>query len=154
MECGIVCGEGAQHRAADASLLEKTEAFSTCFTFLLIKEITLWMVFTNGASIVFLFIILHLGRAISYASYSCNTDTSYELWVTSYLSRTNELMRSYSNYKVNISISIFIEWFYGGHYIYINQVLCFSFSIYMYSLCIFTFQSTSSIFYSSFKEFH
>ena len=62
-------------------------AYSSVFFF--IREIyygwCLRYLHSSGASFVFLFLFLHLGRAIFYGSYFYNPNTWLHLWVMSYL---------------------------------------------------------------------
>ena len=109
---------------------------------------------SNGASFVFLFIFLHLGRAISYASYFYNPNTWFSgiiiyffLMGTAFMGYVLPLgqmtfMRSYSNYKFIISISIFNRMaLWRTLYLQSNikEVLCLSFSISISSLCFSSF---------------
>ena len=96
--------------------------------FFIIREIfygwCLRYLHSSGASFVFLFLFLHLGRAISYDSNFYNPNTWFSgiilfffLMATAFMgyvlpsssSRigTNEFLGSYSNYKFIISFSIF-----------------------------------------------
>ena len=104
---------------------------------------------SNGASFVFPFVFLHLGRAISYASFciiqilgfwNCyllllNGHSIYGLCCTC---RTNEFMRTYRNYKFIVSISIFNRMaLWRTLYLQSNikEVLCLSFSVSISSVC-------------------
>ena len=79
--------------------------------FFIIREIyygwCLRYLHSNGSSFVFLFIFLHLGRAISYGSYLYNPNNGNSIYGLCVTFRTNEFMGSYSNYKFIICISIF-----------------------------------------------
>merc|ERR1711976_849000 len=82
-----------------------------------------------GASFVFLFLFLHLGRAISYGNYFYNPNTwfsnssflllnGYSIYGLCLTFCTNEFLVSYSNYKFIISFSIFNKWVCGGYCIH------------------------------------
>merc|ERR1712211_27508 len=63
-----------------------------------------------GASFVFLFLFLHLGRAIFYGSYFYSSSlllNGYSIYGLCLTFWTNEFLGSYSNYKFIISFSIF-----------------------------------------------
>ena len=80
-----------------------------------------YVIFINGVSFVFLFVFLHLGRAISYALYFFNPNTWYFwndylllhngdcIYRLCFTFRTNEFMRSYNHCKLIMSISILKE---------------------------------------------
>merc|ERR1712018_71525 len=77
--------------------------------FFLIREVyygwSLRYFHSSGASFVFLFLFLHLGRAMFYGSYFYNSKSYISgLFFTFW---TNEFLGSYSNYKFIISFSIF-----------------------------------------------
>merc|ERR1712196_486268 len=88
--------------------------------FFFIREIyygwSLRYLHSSGASFVFLFQFLHLGRAISYGSYFYNPNTwfsgilllnGYSIYGLCITFWTNEFLGSYSNYKFIISFSMF-----------------------------------------------
>merc|ERR1712230_322680 len=64
-----------------------------------------------GASFVFLFLFLHLGRAMFYGSYFYSSSSlllnGYSIYGLCLTFWTNEFLGSYSNYKFIISFSIF-----------------------------------------------
>merc|ERR1712184_126107 len=74
---------------------------------------------SSGASFVFLFLFLHLGRAMFYGSYFYNPNTwfsgivlflflnGYSFYGLCLTFWTNEFLGSYSNYKFILSFSIF-----------------------------------------------
>merc|ERR1712137_1252819 len=118
---------------------------------------------SSGASFVFLFLFLHLGRAIFYNSYFYNPNlvfwncsslllngySIYGLCVTFW---TNEFLGSYSNYKFIISFSIFNRmglWRILYSQSNIEEVLSLSFSIAISSLWFYN----SSFILSSFSFF-
>ena len=126
-------------------------AYSSVFFF--IREIyygwCLRYLHSSGASFVFLFLFLHLGRAISYGSYFYNPNTwfsgiililllnGYSIYGLCLTFWTNEFLGSYSNYKFIITISIFNRmalWRSLCLQSNIEEVLCLSFSITISSL--------------------
>merc|ERR1712243_239669 len=81
---------------------------------------------SSGASFVFLFLFLHLGRAMFYDSNFYNPNTwflncslpflnGYSIYGLCLTFWTNEFLGSYSNYKFIISFSMLIEWVSGGY---------------------------------------
>merc|ERR1712056_141279 len=118
-------------------------AYSSIFFF--IREIyygwCLRYLHSSGASFVFLFQFLHLGRAISYGSYFYNPNTwfsgivlflnGYSIYGLCITFWTNEFLGSYSNYKFIISFSLFSRmdlWGILCSQSNIEEVLCLSFS--------------------------
>merc|ERR1712217_775840 len=81
----------------------------------------------SGASFVFLFLFLHLGRAMFYGSYFYNPKylvfrncsppllNGYSIYGLCLTFWTNEFLGSYSNYKFIISFPSLIEWVSGGY---------------------------------------
>merc|ERR1712187_501735 len=105
---------------------------------------------SSGASFVFLFLFLHLGRAMFYASYFYNTNTWFSGIIL--LFWTDEFLGSYSNYKFIISFSIFSRmdfWRILCSQSNIEEVLSLSFSYPISSLWF----CNSSSFLSSFSIF-
>merc|ERR1711868_85126 len=108
-----------------------------------------------GASFVFLFLFLHLGRAIFYGSYFYSSSlllNGYSIYGLCLTFWTNEFLGSYSNYKFIISFSIFNRmgfWRILCSQSNIEEVLQFSFSITISSLWF----CNSSSFLSSFSIF-
>ena len=107
-------------------------AYSSLFFF--IREIFLgWCLrylHSSGASFVFLFLFLHLGRAISYGSYFYNPNTWFSgiilfffLMATAFMGYVLPFgqMSFWGATVITNLLSPFpslIEWFSGGHYVY------------------------------------
>merc|ERR1711933_418049 len=118
---------------------------------------------SSGASFVFLFLFLHLGRAMSYGSYFYNPNTwfsncslpflnGYSIYGLCLTFWTNEFLGSYSNYKLLISFSMFNRmgfWRILCSQSNIEEVLSIPFLITIYSLWF----CNSSSFLSSFTIF-
>merc|ERR1712026_639736 len=118
---------------------------------------------SSGASFVFFFLFLHLGRAMFYGSYFYFVNTwfsgssfpplnGYSIYGLCLTFWTNEFLGSYSNYKFIISFSIFSRmdlWRILCSQSNIEEVLLFSFST---SISPLWFCSSSS-FLSSFSIF-
>merc|ERR1712187_784344 len=119
---------------------------------------------SSGASFVFLFLFLHLGRAMFYGSYflfckylvfrnsSFPLLNGYSIYWLCLTFWTNEFLGSYSNYKFIISFSIFSRvglWRILCSQSNIEEVLSLSFSTPISSLWF----SSSSSFLSSFSIF-
>merc|ERR1712242_433581 len=89
-------------------------AYSSLFFF--IREIyygwCLRYLHSSGASFVFLFLFLHLGRAISYGSYFYNSNT----WFSGILLFFFLMATAISN--LLSPFPSLIEWVCGGHYVY------------------------------------
>merc|ERR1711865_952684 len=136
--------------------------------FFLIREVyygwCLRYLHSSGASFVFFFQFLHLGRAIFYGSYFYNPNTwfsgilllfflnGYSIYGLCITFWTNEFLGSYSNYKFIISFSMFSRmdlWRILCSQSNIEEVLSFSFSTPISSLWFYN----SSSFLSSFSFF-
>merc|ERR1712022_62636 len=116
---------------------------------------------SSGASFVFLFLFLHLGRAIFYGSYFYNPNTwfsgslllfSYSIYRLCLTFWTNEFLGSYSNYKFIFSFSMFNRmglWGILCSQSNIEEVLSLSFSTPISPLWFYS----SSFFLSSFYFF-
>merc|ERR1711997_1195191 len=133
--------------------------------FFLIREVyygwCLRYLHSSGASFVFLFLFLHLGRAMFYASYFYLVNTwfsgilllnGYSIYGLCLTFWTNEFLGSNSNYKFIISFSIFSRmdlWRILCSQSNIEEVLSLSFSTPISSLWF----SSSSSFLSSFSIF-
>merc|ERR1712203_48552 len=118
---------------------------------------------SSGASFVFLFLFLHLARAMFYGSYFYNPNTwfsgilllffnGYSIYGLCLTFWTNEFLGSYSNYKFIISFSIFSRmdfWRILCSQSNIEEVLSLSFSYPISSLWF----CNSSSFLSSFSIF-
>merc|ERR1711933_290642 len=95
--------------------------------FFLIREVyygwCLRYLHSSGASFVFLFLFLHLGRAMFYASYFYLVNTwfsgillnGYSIYGLCLTFWTNEFLGSNSNYKFIISFPSLVEWICGGY---------------------------------------
>merc|ERR1712186_6814 len=133
--------------------------------FFLIREVyygwCLRYLHSSGASFVFLFLFLHLGRAMFYASYFYLVNTwfsgilllyGYSIYGLCLTFWTNEFLGSNSNYKFIISFSIFSRmdlWRILCSQSNIEEVLSLSFSTPISSHGL----SLSSSFLSSFSFF-
>ena len=107
-------------------------AYSSVFFF--IREIyygwCLRYLHSSGASFVFLFLFLHLGRAISYGSYFYNTNTWFSGILLFFILMATAFMGyvlpwgQMSFWGATVITNLFspfpciIEWVCGGHYVY------------------------------------
>ena len=107
-------------------------AYSSIFFF--IREIfygwCLRYLHSSGASFVFLFLFLHLGRAISYVSYFYNTNTWFSGIILFFFLMATAFMGyvlpfgQMSFWGATVITNLlspfpsFIEWVSGGHYVY------------------------------------
>merc|ERR1712084_216736 len=156
---GIVSGIFlALHYTSDLN-----SAYSSVF--FLIREVyygwCLRYLHSSGASFVFFFLLVHLGRAMFYGSYFYNPNTwfsgillsnGYSIYGLCLTFWTNEFLGSYSNYKFIISFSIFSRmalWRILCSQSNIEEVLYLSFSTPISSLWF----CSSSSFLSSFSFF-